>query len=164
MAYFQYPNGEIINWGNYDPTRGGTSEAKRISDKEGKRLRALQAAKELRKLFPPGATAYTLCTHVSSSGMSRRIKVLASQRVKGSDGKVRWEPVNVSALVADATGFRLNRDEMSLIIGGCGMDMGFHVVYSMASAIYPKGTRKPHGTRNGEPDSSGGYAVNHRWL
>ena len=22
----------------------------------------------------------------------------------------------------------------------------------------------PHGTRNGEPDSTGGYALKHRWL
>lgn len=28
----------------------------------------------------------------------------------------------------------------------------------------PNGTDKPHGRRNGEPDSSGGYALKSRWM
>ena len=51
-----------------------------------------------------------------------------------------------------------------LVIGGCGMDMGFHVVYNLGRAMWPDGTPDPHGTRNGEPDRDGGYALKHRWL
>ena len=50
------------------------------------------------------------------------------------------------------------------IIQGCGMDMGFSLVYELGAYLWPEGTDKPHGTRNGEPDSDGGYALNHRWL
>jgi hypothetical protein len=39
------------------------------------------------------------------------------------------------------------------------MDMGFDLVYSLGSALWPNGTDTPHGTRNGEPDSDGGYAL-----
>lgn len=49
-------------------------------------------------------------------------------------------------------------------VGGCGMDMGFHLVYQLGSVLWPKGTKKPHGKRNGEPDYSGGYALKHEWL
>lgn len=44
------------------------------------------------------------------------------------------------------------------------MDMGFHVVYALGSALWPDGTPAPHGTRNGEPDTAGGYALKHEWL
>jgi hypothetical protein len=55
-------------------------------------------------------------------------------------------------------------DDGGIKIGGCGMDMGFDLVYSLGATLWPNGTRKPHGTRNGEPDSAGGYALNHRWM
>ena len=51
-----------------------------------------------------------------------------------------------------------------LRVSGCGMDMGFHVVYNLGYALWPDGTPEPHGTRNGAPDSDGGYALKHRWL
>lgn len=49
-------------------------------------------------------------------------------------------------------------------IGGCGMDMGFHLVYHLGRVLWPNGTPEPHGTRNGEPDSDGGYALKQRWI
>jgi hypothetical protein len=49
-------------------------------------------------------------------------------------------------------------------VAGCGMDMGFHLIYSLSYALFPKGTDAPHGTRNGVPDSDGGYALKHEWL
>jgi len=50
------------------------------------------------------------------------------------------------------------------VVGGCGMDMGFAVVYDLGLSLWPAGTPAPHGTRNGEPDSNGGYALKHSWL
>jgi len=44
------------------------------------------------------------------------------------------------------------------------IDMGFHVVYNLGRTLWPEGTPEPHGTRNGEPDRDGGYALNHQWL
>jgi hypothetical protein len=51
-----------------------------------------------------------------------------------------------------------------LTVDGCGMDMGYSVVYSLGYAMWPKGTPEPHGIRNGEPDSDGGYALRHAWI
>ena len=45
-----------------------------------------------------------------------------------------------------------------------GMDMGFAVVYDLGLSLWPAGTPAPHGTRNGEPDANGGYALKHSWL
>ena len=51
-----------------------------------------------------------------------------------------------------------------LVVGGCGFDAGFEVVYNLGSLLWPNGTPEPHGTRNREPDSTGGYALKQdRW-
>jgi len=43
-------------------------------------------------------------------------------------------------------------------------DMGFQIVYQLGQRMWPDGTPKPHGRRNGQPDSAGGYALKHQWL
>ena len=73
-------------------------------------------------------------------------------------------PVSISALMAQANGYTRDDDRGGLKVHGCGMDMGFSIVYGLGCALWPNGTDKPHGTRNGEPDSAGGYAIGHRWL
>jgi hypothetical protein len=55
-------------------------------------------------------------------------------------------------------------DEGGIVCNGCGMDMGFDLVYSLGYSIWPKGTRKPHGTRNGQPGKDGGYVLRHSWI
>lgn len=71
---------------------------------------------------------------------------------------------SIGYLAAQAMGDSWDRDRQGIKVGGCGMDMGFHVVYSLGSVLWPKGTPKPHSTRNGEPDRAGGYALKHSWL
>lgn len=101
---------------------------------------------------------YTSLRHVSASGMSRVIAVFIARPDGGmvdatwSVGKIIGEPV---AKTKCGEGLR---------VGGCGMDMGFHVVYNLGMCLWPKGTEKPHSTRNSEPDSCGGYALKHEWL
>lgn len=79
----------------------------------------------------------------------------------------RHKPVlaiqDISGLAADATSNGWD-DRGGVRVGGCGMDMGFHIVYTLGHAMWPNGTRKPHGTRNGEPDTAGGYALKHKWA
>lgn len=70
---------------------------------------------------------------------------------------------SISGLAADLLGYKWD-DRGGLKIGGCGMDMGFHAVYGLGSMLWPNGTKKPHSSRNGEPDRAGGYALKHRWL
>lgn len=70
---------------------------------------------------------------------------------------------SISYLAADLPGYKWD-DRGGLKIGGCGMDMGFHAVYSLGSMMWPNGTKMPHSTRNGKPDRAGGYALKHQWL
>lgn len=108
----------------------------------------------------PGDTVYTVLRHVSASGMSRRISCFVVAKVKGNPPV----PYCIDHLVAAVTGYRLATNGEGLKVSGAGMDMGFHVVYGLGATMWPDGTKHPHGTRNGQPDHDGGYALKQRWL
>lgn len=107
-----------------------------------------------------GVTVYTVLEHVSSSGMARRIKVFCIG--KDYDGKAQIK--DITFYTAKLCGYKTHKGTGALVVYGCGMDMGFDTVYTLGEVMWPKGTRSPHGTRNGQPDRSGGYALKHRWL
>lgn len=123
--------------------------------KEAKAARQRYAVAKLKQWLKPGQGVATVLTHVSSSGMSRRLKCVIA---------VDGAPFNITRYVAQATGYSLNDREGSIVVGGCGTDAGFQVVYGLGCALWPDGTPEPHGTRNGEPDSDGGYALKQAWL
>lgn len=129
-------------------------DCKRLPAAEGKRRQKEQSIKALRKILKPGDTVYCVLRHVSSSGMSRRIDLFAVKKN---------ELVYLSGHASNAIEHSLHKDG-GIVAGGCGMDMGFALVHNLGYALWPKGTRKPHGRRNGEPDSDGGYALKHCWL
>ncbi len=106
----------------------------------------------LHEILKPGDTVYTVLRHVSASGMTRHISVIA-----GEYNDITW-------YVMHALQYRRSGKTGGLVIGSCGMDMGFHVVYNLGRTMWPDGTPEPHGTRNGTPDRDGGYALKHRWL
>lgn len=124
------------------------------SGAKGKAARAEYCKAELRALLAPGAKVYCILRSVSASGMSRSISLYVK-----SDGDMR----NIDSLSADALGYKLAK-QAGVMVSGCGMNMGFHLVYSLGCAVWPTGTETPHGTRNGKPDTDGGYALNHVWL
>lgn len=109
--------------------------------------------KELRKILKPNSTVYTVLRSVSKSGLSREISAFAIQK-----GKLR----NLDCLIADAIGHAVGNQGIKM--NGCGMDAGFALVYSIGSALWQKGTAKPHGMRNGKPDRGGGYALKQQWV
>lgn len=114
------------------------------------------------KLCPVGKTVYTTVHKVSSTGMSRTMSVF----VVDEDDSIR----NITSYVAMLTGNTYLRDKNHLRVGGCGMDMGFHVVYSLGRCLYPDGFKLPKDKkygRNGDTsgyDKDGGYALNQQWL
>lgn len=114
-----------------------------------------EALKQLRKIIKPNDVINCFLRHVSSSGMSRRISfyVIKHNKLIGLD----W-------YIGKVLGYKRNYNNEGLVVGGCGMDMGFAVVYELGLSLWPKGTKKPHGIRNGEPDSNGGYALKHSWV
>lgn len=123
----------------------------RLPATTGRKAYQQQCCRELRKLLKPGRTVYTNQQHVSRSGMMRTltVQILAQGRIR-----------DITGLVADACGFSQN-DRGAIKVSGCGFDAGFQIVYDLGHALWPKGTRKPHGTRNGVPDHDGGYALKH---
>ena len=92
--------------------------------------------------------------------MSRTIRVVLIKT--GDDG--RCYTLHPNHAVSVVLGLPLARSGGGVVITGCGMDMGFELVYRLGMALWPDGTKEPHGTRNGEPDSHGGYALKHQWL
>ncbi len=130
------------------------------------------AMRNLRKAFKPGDTVYFVVTHVSKSGMSRSIEFYRPCVVQetawlpdGSHKCVRKLAIErVTWEFSRVLGYRIDQRNGGIVVGGCGMDMGFHCVYNVGRMMWPKGTRNPHGRRNGEPDSDGGYALKSRQM
>ena len=149
--YMQSPTGEVFQTSNPEYH----TECTKLTDVAGRIARRDYARAELRKMLKPGDEVATILRHVSSSGMTRRISLVIVHK-----GEIR----GIDYLAADAMGAKCVGNGEGVTRTGCGMDMGFDLVYSLGAALWPNGTRKPHGMRNGEPDSDGGYALMHRWL
>ena len=109
----------------------------------------------LLEMVKPGTTVYTNLRHVSDSGMTRWLDVYIVE-----DNQIS----NITGLVCKAADLTYCNRRHSLKIGGCGMDMGWQVVYNLGCSLWPSGTPAPHSVRNGEPDTCGGYALKHQWL
>lgn len=144
-----------------------------------------EAKAQLRKWIKPGDTVHTILDHVSSSGMSRDIRVVL---LKDS------EELHPNHSVAVALGYPRARKGDGMRVGGCGMDMGFHIVHSLGYALFGeeaehgKGkaanalrkaiynadkfywhqcgkTEKPNWNKPGREWFGGaGHALKHRWL
>jgi hypothetical protein len=114
-----------------------------------KRSAQQDATLDLRLILNPGDTVYTILRHVSASGMTRYISTVIVQN---------GQPRDISYLVAQAIGSPLsgNRNHEGVKVGGCGMDMGFHLVYSLSRALFGGDSR----TSN----EDAGYALPQRWL
>lgn len=131
-----------------------------------------EAREKLREILKPGTLVYTIVDHVSRSGMSRRIRCFIVDHSDG--GTIRDITWNVSKALS------YTMADGSLRVSGCGMDMGFAVVYELSHALYPAGfecigespVRCPsndhsNGDRNYSPDhkhESGGYALRQTWM
>ena len=137
---------------------------KKQTDKE-------EAIARLREWLKPGDTVYTILRSVSRSGMSREIGVVINR-----DGAF----LHPNYAVADALGWRINKHGDGIKVSGCGMDMGFHVVYNLGYVMYPNGVpctgdantcrSNDHNNNRSLPydtaitHSDGGYAFRHAWL
>lgn len=148
MAWLETEDGSVFETANPEHHKG----CKRIAKAEGLRRDKEHARELLRGMFPPGSTAYTVLRHVSSSGMSRRIAVLF---VEGS------RPRDVSHLVARALSYKLH-ERGGVVVGGCGMDMGFSLVYNLSHALHGAGYECLGKRENGRTLCPSSYHSNHR--
>ena len=108
----------------------------------------------LRKVFGKNnRKVYTVLRHVSQSGMSRRISCIAIVNRK-ENGKPTKSLMDLDYWVSLVTQFDLDKRHNGLRVGGCGMDMGFHVVYSLSHALYGKRDEK----------ENSGYVLTQSWI
>lgn len=137
-----------------------TITTKRISKKAEQESEKGQALHMLRKYLKPGDTVHCVLRHVSASGMSRRIDFY---KLRGDD------MIYLSGYISNLLGYKRG-DKSGLRVDGCGMDMGFAVVYELSRALYPEGfkvsdkTIHRNGKPNGETDTDGGYALRSTWI
>jgi hypothetical protein len=82
---------------------------------------------------------YTVLRHVSKSGMSRSIDVYSISET--------GEKYRLSYLAKVILDLKFDTNHDGLKMGGCGMDMGFALVYNLAYAVY-----------------GDGYAIAQEWL
>lgn len=143
-----------------------------------KRQERDEAIARLKELVKPGDQLVTVIRNTSASGMSRSMDVYMFYQDKAKDhhGNTRRPSARVQWLwltynVAKACGFEWDHKRDSLRVGGCGMDMGFHVVYTLGRVLFPKGGHVKHSQRrwqeerNGNTkETDGGYLLSHRWL
>lgn len=88
-----------------------------------------EAAQELSNILKDISTdtIYTVIRHVSSSGMQREISVRMIDA-----GRI----ISLDWLVSNAMGIRIGNHN-GLVVKGCGMDMGFHLVDGINRAFAP---------------------------
>ena len=110
---------------------------------------------ELHMYLKPGSNVFSVWRHTSPSGMTYWFDFYTI---------IDNEPIRLTYLMCVACGFKYDIYREALKTQGCGMDMAFDAVYNLGMAMWPQGTAEPHSTRNGEPDTCGGYALNHRSL
>lgn len=146
-----------------------------------------EARARLLSLLKPGATVYYDVKQVSRSGMSRHIALYVPVReyesvyplkpeseaeytgARDYTAKPRrvFKGLGIRDITRDAArvvGYSVDDRTGGAKICGCGMNMGFHFIYSLGASLWPNGTPKPHGRRNGAPDSDGGYALKYSSL
>ena len=93
------------------------------------------SAELLKKHFPKGATVHLVIRRVSRSGMYRHISVHGIE-----DDNIR----QYSHHVAKVLDWSYKFETGSIGVRGCGMDMGFHLVYTLASILYDDGYSLKH--------------------
>lgn len=116
-----------------------SKKALALADKELARMKLREILAEQEKPL-----IYTVLRHVSASGMSRDISLKTVQ-----DGEL----IDITFTAAEALGEKVKEKNGHRVIrvGGCGMDMGFHLVYSLSSVLYSNEERA-------------GYKVKQAWA
>lgn len=115
-----------------------------MSNKTQAALDKAEAIETLNRWLSVGDTVYTILRHRSSSGMTRWLDLYVIK-----DGR----PLRLTWSAAMALGWPYDRKREAIKVSGCGMDMGFHTVYSLAYVL-----------NNGKTDGDAGYSLQHNWI
>ncbi len=97
-----------------------------------------EAIQRLQEVFKKGDTLFTQLENISKSGMTRHIKV----RQLKNDRPLDW-----TYLISKALDWKISDKTNGIKVGGCGMDMGFHLIYTLSRKLF-----------------NDGYAIKQEWL
>jgi hypothetical protein len=137
---------------------------------EKKAAEQAKAIEYLHEYLKPGSKVYTILRHVSKSGMNRCISVVIPTISK--DGK-SVGIYDITHLVAQACDLTMDSHHGGVKMGGCGMDMGFALVYGLASVMWHSGfdcigDGCPSNDHSNHEENAhhvdGGYALRKSWL
>lgn len=139
-----------------------------MTKKQEKENERQEAISRLHELLQPGMTVSCILRRKSASGMSRHISLVVAH-----DGGI----FDITWLAARALQDRMSQDTGGIVVGGCGMDMGFHLVYNLGRVMFRDGVPcagknvcrsndHSNGDRNYEPHThaDGGYAFRSTWI
>lgn len=113
-----------------------------MSKASEKQAAKTEAIERLQKTLKRGDTLHTILRHVSQSGMSRVISVVHTSE----DGDIQ----NLDFVISQLGHYKrtsASAQHDGLKVSGCGMDMGFAVVYDVAMTVF-----------------GDGYALKQSWL
>lgn len=123
MAQFIYmqQNGEVFQTMHPEYHK----DAEELPQAKGKELYRLQSIEKVKALLEGVETVYGIVRHVSTSGTNRDIDlyVILDNR-----------PVYLTGYASAILGYPMAKNR-GMKVGGCGMDMVFHCVSSLAQAI-----------------------------
>jgi hypothetical protein len=126
-----------------------TATAPKKMSKKAQKEMDIQYAREqlLTHYVSEGDTVYTVLRSVSSSGMSCTLSLKVAK-----EGKI-LDLTYYAGTVLDWPIVEVNGSR-ALRVGGCGMDMGFHTVYTLSRVLF----REEGNTKDA------GYSLNHAWA
>jgi hypothetical protein len=132
--------------------------------------RQAEALAMLQKFLKPGSTVYTVLRHVSRSGMMRRIDLYTFDK--------EGTKLFLTGYASSVLGEPWDSKNGGLKVTGCGMDMGFHIVYALSYALFKAGFKcigkecpaNDHHNpgrekyRKGILHTDPGYALRQEWI
>lgn len=118
---------------------------KQIAERDEARATLRELIDTSQKRRDGSPVIYTFLRHVSKSGMSRDITL------KIVDGDGTLQDITYTAALAIGEKPRDNYGRRVIRVHGCGMDMGFHLVYSVSHALY-------------DGQDRAGYVISHEWA
>lgn len=163
----EYP----AEWGVYDIQSGvrldyskDEAEAKATADKwnangaTAKATAKAESAQYLKPILSPGDEVKTILRSCSRSGMSRRVSLVIAK--DGDVLDITWHASRVLGENQQQGGQYVQ--DAGIVMGGCGMDMGFALVYNLSGALYPDGFPVADGIApNGHKMMTGNFRGSH---
>lgn len=110
----------------------------------------LEAREKLRGWIKRDTTIYTVLRHRAASGMTRFIDLYYIE-----DNR----PLRITWQAAKALDWTYDEKREALRVGGCGMDIGFHTVYTLSSVLF-----RGENHRDDATGEDAGYSLRHEWL